>query len=108
MAPYSACVSSLPTSQRFWEVLMVTQARRSAGTAPAGASTPRASPGRTQSVAAETRTQRAGGRDAAEAIGDALCEAPAAGPLEAPAACAPSPAHASMARASTGAARLSL
>ena len=80
MAPYSACVSSLPTSQRFCEVLMVTQVRRSAGTAQAGASTLRASPGRTQRVATETRTQRAGGRAAAVWAGDAPVEAPADAP----------------------------
>ena len=79
MAPYSACVSSLPTSQRFCEVLMVTQARRSAGTAPAGASTLRASPGRTHSVATETRTQRAGGRAVAVRAGVAPAEEPARG-----------------------------
>ena len=91
MAPYSACVSSLPTSQRFWAtVSLATQARGSAGTAQAGASTLRASPGCTQSVATETRTQRAGGRAAASAAG--------AGPAS-----AQRPAPASTARASTGA-----
>ncbi len=63
MAPYSACVSSRPTSQRFCVVVMAaSHARTSAGYAHAGASTLRASPGRTQSVATGTRTQRAGGR----------------------------------------------
>jgi hypothetical protein len=69
LAPYSACVSSLPTSQRFCVVLMArTQARGSAGSATAGASTARVSPGRTQRVATETRTQRAGGRAASRAV----------------------------------------
>ena len=83
MAPYSACVSSLPTSQRFWvTVSLATQARGSAGTAQAGASTLRASSGRTQSVATETRTQRAGGRAAASAARRRAGERAEAGPRQ--------------------------
>jgi hypothetical protein len=68
LAPYKACVSSLPTSQRFSAIVMLlTQVWGCAGLPSAGASTGRAIRGSTQSVATETAIQRTAGTRAATA-----------------------------------------